>query len=249
MDRFFFELFEALPRQGPGNFESTSKALKKLPPMRGDIRILDSGCGTGAQTIALAKLTGGRITAVDNHRPFLEILKRRARAEGLEEKIECVQGDMASLGFPPETFDLAWSEGAAYSVGLETALGHWNQFIKPGGFLVLSELVWFRRNPPEEPVKFFSAEYPGMKYFEDVFVLPEKTGYRLIDYFPLPEEAWLDDFYLPAERKISEMMQKYGGEARDSLKAMLDEIEIFRKYSSSYGYGFYLMCKSRAYRP
>jgi len=67
MDEIFFEIFEALPRQGPGDEKSTRKAFKKLGELPDRPEILDVGCGTGVQTLALAKLTPGKITAFDNH--------------------------------------------------------------------------------------------------------------------------------------------------------------------------------------
>ncbi|MEJ2636555.1 MAG: class I SAM-dependent methyltransferase, partial [Calditrichia bacterium] len=86
MDRrtmeLFFEIHSDLPRQGPGNFESTQKAftlLKGIPP---EPLILDMGCGPGMQTLALARLSGGTVTAVDNHQPFLDELENRARRKG-----------------------------------------------------------------------------------------------------------------------------------------------------------------------
>jgi ubiquinone/menaquinone biosynthesis C-methylase UbiE len=63
--------------------------LKTLPT---NPQILDVGCGTGMQTIELARLTDGSITAVDNHEPFLEELARRSREAGLQEKITPLRG-------------------------------------------------------------------------------------------------------------------------------------------------------------
>jgi ubiquinone/menaquinone biosynthesis C-methylase UbiE len=48
--------------------------LTELPSEPG---ILDIGCGSGMQTIELVKLSGGQITAVDNHQPFWTLLKRQ----------------------------------------------------------------------------------------------------------------------------------------------------------------------------
>ena len=52
----FFELFEGLPRQGPGNRASAERALglcRGLPPAPA---VLDLGCGVGGQTLHLAEL-------------------------------------------------------------------------------------------------------------------------------------------------------------------------------------------------
>ena len=65
MDNLMFEIFEDLPRQGPGDYESTKKAFLMLEGLPKDPEILDVGCGVGKQTLALAGLISGRIIAVE----------------------------------------------------------------------------------------------------------------------------------------------------------------------------------------
>ena len=72
MEALFYRIYDALPRGGPGNIESTRKAFELLPDLPDKPKILDIGCGKGIQTIELAKISDGRIVAVDNHRPFLD---------------------------------------------------------------------------------------------------------------------------------------------------------------------------------
>ena len=64
--KYFYELFEALPRGGPGDNKSTRKAFNTIPKQPGRPLILDIGCGPGAQTIELAKVNG--YTNVISHR-------------------------------------------------------------------------------------------------------------------------------------------------------------------------------------
>ena len=63
----FFELFSGLPRQGPGTAASTRRALGLVPDVGPRTRVLDVGCGTGAQTLVLAQSSASHIVAVDNH--------------------------------------------------------------------------------------------------------------------------------------------------------------------------------------
>jgi 2-polyprenyl-3-methyl-5-hydroxy-6-metoxy-1,4-benzoquinol methylase len=82
MPEIFWEIHSGLPREGPGDNESTRKAYRMLKGLPENPRILDIGCGPGMQTIELAKLSSGRIDALDSHQPFLEQLKKSTKKEG-----------------------------------------------------------------------------------------------------------------------------------------------------------------------
>ena len=244
MEKIFLEIFESLPRQGPGDKASTRRAFEKLR-LPEYPEILDAGCGTGAQTLTLAALTRGRITALDSHPEFIKILRKNIRRKHLEERIIPLEGDMGNLTFPPESFDAIWSEGAAYIIGFGRALWYWRKFLTPGGGLAASELVWFRDNPPEEAAAYFTREYPDIKYYKDIFSVISGAGYELLEYFPLPESAWWENFYSPAIKKLAEMKIKHGT-AKSAMAVIGEfekEIDFHRKYSGYCGYGFYVMKK------
>ena len=57
---------------------------------------------------------------------------------------------MADLPFADASFDLLWSEAAAYSMGFFAALAAWRRLLVDGGRLAVSELVWLDRDPPAE---------------------------------------------------------------------------------------------------
>ena len=111
LNNIFFEIHSGLPREGPGDNESTKKAYLMLRNLPEEPRVLDVGCGPGMQTIALAKLSRGRIIALDNHQQFLDDLKRKAEAEGVSGRIKVVNGDMCALNFMAKSFDVIWAEG------------------------------------------------------------------------------------------------------------------------------------------
>ena len=119
----FRELTEGLPRQGPGSAETTLRALGLVRGLPARPRILDVGCGPGAQTIELARATGGRILAVDIRQRFLDQLTERARAAGVIPQVTTVKTSMFDMDFADASFDLIWSEGAIYIAG--TRRGPW----------------------------------------------------------------------------------------------------------------------------
>ena len=77
----FFEIHKNLPKESPGGDEYTRQALQMLPALC-QPNILDIGCGSGAQTLELARLTDGHITAIDTHQPFLARLQTQVTALG-----------------------------------------------------------------------------------------------------------------------------------------------------------------------
>jgi ubiquinone/menaquinone biosynthesis C-methylase UbiE len=245
MENFFYELFESLPRQGVGDDDSTRKAFQKLTGLPERPEILDVGCGTGKQTLVLVQLSKARITALDNHQPFIDALQRNADQNGYGDRIRCVVADMNSMSFPKEAFDVIWSEGAIFVIGFENALRAWRPLLRPEGYMAISELVWFTKDAPKEIRDFFQKHYPDMKFYQDIHPMIESAGYQMIDYFQLPDESWWTDYYTPAEKNLAEIRHRY--QNNTDAQAFYDEfqmeMDMHRKYSRYYGYGFYIMRK------
>lgn len=240
---YFFELFDALPRGGPGDDISTRKAFQLIRGLPEKPNILDLGCGPGKQTLELARLSEGKIIALDNHPPFLDKLNQDAQRQGFSARIETVNQDMNQMRFPPESFDLIWSEGALYFMGFENGLKKCRELLKKNGHLAVTELVWLEPDPPDEIKEAHQSEYPALTGIEINLAMIEKAGYRLIGHFTLPDSSWTENYYDPMEKEIRRMEKKYdaGHEARDVLSACLREIDLFRKYSKYFGYEFFVM--------
>jgi len=246
MEAIFFEIFEALPRQGPGDEKSTKRAFQKLAELPEHPEILDVGCGTGGQTLVLAKLSAGNITALDFHEPFIKKLERNAVKAGCSDRIRCVVCDMNAIDFPQGSFDVIWCEGAVFGMGFEKALKAWRKLLRPQGYLVVSELVWFKKRAPKEIKDFFAQPCPDMKHYKDIFSLIESSGYKLLDYFLLPSQSWWTHYYTPAEKRLASLRRKYKNnpDAQAIFDGFQVEIDMYRKYSDYYGYGFYIMRKT-----
>ena len=241
----FFEIHKDIPRDGPGENEFTKQAFLILKDLPKNPLILDIGCGPGMQTIELAKTTDGKIIAIDTHEPFLDVLKKKAITEGLDEKIEVQKGSMFSLEFEKNSFDLIWSEGAIFIIGFSRGLTEWKQYLKDGGYLVVSEVSWLRKDIPEEPKKFWESDYPEIKSIADNIKIIEESGYLPVGHFVLPKSGWWNDYYNPLIERIKFLREKYSG--NEAANAQMDEtereIKLYKKYSDYYGYVFYLMKK------
>ncbi len=81
-----------------------------LMNVRGGHSVLDVGCGTGDDVLALAKLVGerGKAAGIDNSDTMIAEAVKRAASAGLD--VEFRRGDAYSLPFVDETFDSTRSE-------------------------------------------------------------------------------------------------------------------------------------------
>lgn len=237
----FFEVYEHLPRQGPGNRDCATRALGLCHELPRPATILDLGCGVGGQTLLLAELTAGSIVAIDNHAPSIERLQATVAERGLGKRIRAVVGDMAQPGQAAESFDLVWSEGALYNIGLGKALGVCHDLLRPGGYLAFTDAVWREENPPPEIKAGFDLEYPTMGRVEDDLTMIRDAGFELVDHFTLPDEAWWDDFYTPMVARIAELRDRYAddAEATGILGELAEEPEMHRRHSDVYAYEFF----------
>ena len=167
LHEMFLEVHRGLSRQSPGSEESTLEALSLCTGLSERVLIPDIGYGPGRQTVALAQALADRhITAVDLYLDYLYDLKGHAQPARVADRIDRVAADMQALPFPPQRFDLIRTEGAAYIMGFEKALGVWRRLLKSGGCLAVSELVWLQPDPPTEVAEFFACEYPAMTDIE-----------------------------------------------------------------------------------
>lgn len=241
-EQLFWQIHSDNLREGPGSFASTRKAFSMLQELPAVPHILDIGCGPGKQTLDLAMLCSGIIHAVDLHRPFLDRLQDKAKRLRLAQRIHLHNCDMTVLPFEPGTFDLIWAEGSIYVIGFEKGLRDWKRYLRPGGQIAATEISWLQDNPPEELADFWRQNYPAMQDILGNLSSIEKAGYKINDYFTLPESDWWEDYYNHIEGKIRQLEVKYAHDerARKVLDLEQQEIDLFRKYSSYYGYVFYV---------
>ena len=93
-------MFEGLPRQGPGLDECPTRGFRSIPDLPEHPRILDTGYGSGMQTIALARLSPGSfVTSNDIHQPFLDDVEERAKKAGVKNRIATLRASIDDLPF------------------------------------------------------------------------------------------------------------------------------------------------------
>lgn len=230
-------------RQGPGSPADTLRALDLIDiSNKKDLKVADIGCGSGAQTITLAENIAGQITAVDIFPEFLSKLLLRAEEKGLKDKITILEKSMDDLDFARKEFDIIWSEGAIYIMGFEAGIKDWKKFLKPGGYLAVSEITWLSDSRPAEIEDHWHQEYPEIATASDKLKILERNGYSPVGYFVLPESSWLDNYYSPIESRIDDFLKKQNNTemAKKFVENTEEEIRLYKKYKDYLSYGFYI---------
>ncbi|WP_375583245.1 class I SAM-dependent methyltransferase [Cyclobacterium xiamenense] len=241
------DLHKNSERQGPGSEKDTLKALDLLNlPTDRKLKVVDIGCGSGGQTILLAKKVNGQITAVDVFPEFLKELNEKSQNLGLTDKIVTLEKSMDDLPFAEGEFDLIWSEGAIYNIGFEQGLKKWKDYLKVGGYLAVSEITWITQTRPEEIEEFWKAEYPEVNTASNKIKQLENNGYSLVGYFYLGQDSWIETYYKPMQARFEHFLKRnnYSELARKVVEDNQAEIDLYQKFKDYYSYGFYIARKN-----
>ena len=236
------EYFSSMERQGPGSPEVTVKALSFIDNLTHDSKIADIGCGTGGQTMVLARHTPGHITGMDLFADFIDIFNANSRKLNLQDRVQGIVGSMEHLPFHNEELNLIWSEGAIYNIGFERGINEWRSFLKQGGFLAVSEASWFTEKRPAEIDRYWKDAYPEIDVISHKVGQMQKAGYIPVATFVLPENCWTEHFYAPQVFAQEKFLKKYADNktAEDLVANQRHEAMLYNKYKAFYGYVLYI---------
>lgn len=236
------EYFSIMERQGPGSPEVTIKALSFIDNLTNESKIADIGCGTGGQTMVIANHTSGHITGIDLFPTFIDLFNINSQKLNFQNRVNGIVCSMDNLPFQNEELDLIWSEGAIYNIGFERGINEWHKFLKAGGFIAVSEASWFTEERPSEIDEFWKHEYPEIDTISNKVTQMQKAGYIPIATFILPENCWIEHFYVPQVSAQEKFLKKYTGNkiAEELVENQRHEAELYYKYKKYYGYVFYI---------
>lgn len=220
------QFHEGLLRQGPGLPEDVGWAVGVAGAV-GAGRVLDAGCGAGADIPALlAEMPGAEVVAVDTHGPLVERVAR--------EHPQRVTAVHASMDAPEGPFDFIWCAGAIYFLGVTEGLRAFASKLSPGACVAFSEPVWTTDTPSPASVENW-ADYPPMTAMEGLEARVEAAGYELLGSRLLPPEAWAA-YYDPQDAWIAELTPGADAEMAKVLEVAAREAAVAREYADEFTY-------------
>lgn len=111
--------------------------------------LLDVGCGIGVGPVYVAKRYDCRVTGVDLSPRMVRWARQRARQAGVADLIGLFVGDVSTLPFPDDSFDVVICESVLDFVPeTEVAVRECVRVAKPGGWVGVNEALWLQEPPP-----------------------------------------------------------------------------------------------------
>ncbi len=228
MSQAFFTLYQGLDREGPGEPADVAWAASVVGLPR-DARICDAGCGSGADVPALLQAAPeGHVTAVDSHKPFIDEVWIRV---GPDPRVTAYAGNMAKLKGP---FDLIWSAGALYFLGVTEGLRAWRPALAKGGAVVFSEPCFFVDQPSETARAFWDGE-GDVGDAKSIDARVRAAGFETVATRRVSNEAW-EAYYQSLERRVAALRPGADAELTEVLDAAEREIALSRASRDETGY-------------
>lgn len=117
-----------------------SRRLHALCDLAEAREVLDVGCGVGVGPTSIARAYGCRVVGLDRSPAMIEWARRRARDDGVEDRVELVVGDVLALPFVDGRFDVVLVESVLSFVDdKERAIAELVRVTRPGGRIGLNE--------------------------------------------------------------------------------------------------------------
>ena len=136
------DLLAHVPEGSAESFAGVANPFS-LGPLEPGERVLDLGCGAGTDTLVAAQMVGprGSVSGIDMTREMLA-KARSSAAEMAATNVEFVEGEVESLPFADETFDVVISNGVIDLLpDKDTVFAEIHRVLCPGGRIQLADVT------------------------------------------------------------------------------------------------------------
>jgi len=153
--------------------------------------LLDVGSGIGGPARYLARRFGCKVTGIDLTTEFCEVARHLTKLLGMQDRVAFEQGDATAMPFKAATFDGAYSMNVSMNIADKAGLyREIHRVLKPGGWLVLSELARGTGAPLDYPTPWAaSAATSFLSTPEETRHGLEKAGFAIEDFRDTREQV------------------------------------------------------------
>jgi SAM-dependent methyltransferase len=157
--------------------------------------LLDVASGKGEAASTLASQFGCRVVAVEPYDAFVHISAAKFWFFNLRDLVSLLRADGKRLPLRDATIDAAYCIGAPSIVGLEPALAEMARVVRPGGYVIVSDVVSREKPGPLGPEWGWLVDAPQVTVEEYVAAI-EGAGLRAVRTNVHGRHVW-EEYWAP----------------------------------------------------
>ena len=179
--------YDHLHGRGIEATEELAASLKIAP----DHQILDIGSGIGGPARYIANKFGCQVCGIDLTAEYCEVAQHLTRLLGLSDQVKFQQENALSAPFDDASFDGAYSMNVAMNIEDKAAFyGEIHRLLKPGGWLLLSEVSKGPGPAPTYPTPWAeSADTSFLATLEETLDGLAAAGFTIVETRDTKAEA------------------------------------------------------------
>jgi ubiquinone/menaquinone biosynthesis C-methylase UbiE len=165
--------------------------------------ILEVASGKGEAACRLAERHEARVVGIDLMAMFARPAAAKAAARRVSHKVSFSLGDGGQLPVREAIFDIALCTGSPKIAGGDACLREMHRALKPGGWLVVSDLIWLEKEAPPDVVPPGWAG-AGIIMASEYAALLGNAGFEDVRAIVLPSYVW-NEYYGPMLEHYAEV--------------------------------------------
>ena len=178
----------------------SSKILAEKAGIAKGMKVLDLCSALGAGVRFLVKNYQVKGFGLDGTRTMHEEAQKRAKVEGLADRIELKLGNAMDIPWPASTFDVVWGEDAwCYVEDKGKLLAEASRVLKPGATLAFTDWIEGPKGISDQEAERINRfmKFPSVESLTGYRALLEKNGFTVQEATDLtPEFAEYCHFYI-----------------------------------------------------
>jgi sarcosine/dimethylglycine N-methyltransferase len=191
--------------------DRTNARMAAYAHLDADSRVLDVGCGYGETAFHLAREHGCEVVGINISNRELDLARERTPDSGVADKVSFQYGDFHDLPFGDEEFDVVWSQEAfLHGADKERILAECHRVLKPGGRVVISDLL-IHGDVPDEEREAIHARVRSPQMWDTPSY---ERGLEQAGFEVEASEAW-DDNVAPTYQAVLDGLREHRDELRE----------------------------------
>ena len=124
-----------------------------------DAHVIDLGCGRGGVAVEIAEELELAVTGIELFEPFVDACQQLAERRGVADRCKFVHGDVSTMAMQVPKADVAVYAALGDVLGrLDETIAIIRRYVKPGGYLVVSDVFL---------AEGASSDYPGFEQYAE----------------------------------------------------------------------------------